>query len=329
METETIEVIELTKHEIRENKRVARLEAEAIEKAEIAERRAAAEPKLIGLNELLFPVELIDNPVLTNSEYSKIVVGDIDGEKMALNYCSPRYELIPNADIFPKIEKVLNDNKIKYDVVYTHISNVRFYADYHITDTRYSHKMKGTTDVIEPMLRVQHSYNGATKYRIMFGYFRLVCSNGLIIPVEEMKKYNLIITGKHTESIKNSFSRLDSMLKMFAADAKSIIGEIAVKYEMLGGRMVKNLDDRLTEVLAATKITAVENSKFNTINDISNRINDELKNNPNISPNGKVTDWLVYNGINQYLNDNNRNIVIPEKRIETDGKVLEYMLSNS
>jgi hypothetical protein len=42
--------------------------------------------------------------------------------------------------------------------------------------------------------------------------------------------------------------------------------------------------------------------------------------------NGRVNDWLIYNGINQYLNDNNRNIAVPEKRMETDSEVFQYML---
>jgi len=42
-----------------------------------------------------------------------------------------------------------------------------------------------------------------------------------------------------------------------------------------------------------------------------------------------VNDWLIYNGINQYINDDSRNIASPEKRRETDSKVLEYMLEYS
>jgi hypothetical protein len=40
--------------------------------------------------------------------------------------------------------------------------------------------------------------------------------------------------------------------------------------------------------------------------------------------NGKINDWLIYNGVNQYIFDDRRNIVAPEKRIETDSKVFEY-----
>jgi hypothetical protein len=47
----------------------------------------------------------------------------------------------------------------------------------------------------------------------------------------------------------------------------------------------------------------------------------------NLGYKGVVNDFLIYNGINQYLNDDNRNIQVPEKRMETDSLVLEHMLS--
>ena len=69
----------------------------------------------------------------------------------------------------------------------------------------------------------------------------------------------------------------------------------------------------------------VDNSKFNTMNDITNRITAEA-NKTGLGYNGRVNDWLIYNGINQYINDDNLNIASPEKRREKDSKVLEYML---
>lgn len=280
------------------------------------------------LKDLLFPVEMRNEEMPSNSEYSRIVVGQLNGGDFKLNQCSPRYELFPNVDIFPEVERILNKFHIQYEKHYSHFNYVQFYVEYRITDTRYTYKMKGTNDEIFPMLKVQHSYNGKTKYKIIFGYFRLVCTNGLTIPVQEMKRFNLVIVGKHTEAIKLSFKKLDEMLKFFAAEADLIIGTITNRYETLGGRMVTNVQDRIKEVLNATKIIAVDNSKFNTVNDILRRIDKESKS-ATLGYNGRVTDWLVYNGINQYVNDNSRNIVLPELRAETDVKVLEYMLENA
>jgi len=283
---------------------------------------------ICGMEDILFPVEVRNEEMPSNKEYSKRVVGQINGGDFLLNQCSNIYKLIANADIFPNIEAVLDANDIEYTVEYKHINHVRFYADYKITDKRFAYKMKGTNDEIMPMLRVQHSYNGLTKYRIVFGYYRMVCTNGLVIAIEEMKKYNLLIVGKHTESIKKSFEKLNGMLQFFSAQASVIVGEITAKYEILGGRVVTDVEDRLKKVLEASKITVVENNKFNTLNDIASRISVEA-NKPNLGYKGRVTDWLIYNGINQYLNDNSRNIMTPEVRIDKDSKVFEWMLRNA
>jgi hypothetical protein len=292
------------------------------------------------LADLLFPVELRENLRRTNSEYKKVVVGTLeDGGEIDLNYCSNRYELVPNAVIFPNIEKILNEHGIKFEVQYSHTSNARFYANYVITDERYRYKIKGTNDEICPVLRVQHSYNGLTKYRIMFGYFRVICSNGLTVPVQEMSKYNLVIIGKHTSSILRSLKQLDTLLSQFANEAIQITADITEKFEMLANRPVSDVKARVEQVLRQTKIGMVDNKNFNTVDNIANRILAEANSTARIinldlterslGYNGKVNDWLVYNGINQYLGDDSVNIASPEKRMETDTKVFEYMLKNA
>jgi hypothetical protein len=291
------------------------------------------------LANLLFPVELIDNPRRTNSEYKKVVVGTLADGEIDLNYCSNRYELVPNSIIFPNIEKILNEHGIKFEVQYSHTNNARFYANYVITDERYRYKIKGTNDEICPVLRVQHSYNGLTKYRIMFGYFRVICSNGLTVPVQEMSKYNLVIIGKHTSSILRSLKQLDTLLSQFANEAKQITADITEKFEMLANRPVADVKARVEQVLRQNKIGMVDNKNFNTVENIASRILAEANSTARIinldnkertlGYNGKVNDWLVYNGINQYLGDDNVNIASPEKRMETDTKVFEYMLRNA
>ena len=280
------------------------------------------------MENILFPVEVRDEQMWCNKEYSKRIVGNIDGVEKLLNQCSDIYKLIPNSDIFPKINEILDMFQIEYRVVYRHINHVRFYADYIITDKRYAYRMNGTNDVVNPKLTVQHSYNGLTKYKITFGYFRVVCTNGLTIAVAEMKEFNLAIGGKHTENIVRSFEMLTDMLENFVTNASKITKRIVLKYEVLGGTWVENLEDRLTEVLEANNIAIKENSKFNTLNNIMARITHEA-NLPNLGYNGRVNDWLIYNGINQYLNDNDMNIMTPDVRMEKDSKVLEYMLETA
>lgn len=276
------------------------------------------------LAELLFDVSIQDNPRATNSEYSKVVTGVVDGDEMDLNYCSPRYELVDNKEIFPEIEEILKAENVEYSVKYQHINHVRFYADYQITDKRFTHTMNGTNDSIEPLIRVRHSYNGQTKYAIIFGYFRLICSNGLVIPVEEMNEFNLAITGKHTASIIGSINELKSTLHNFTTNAGNVVTRIINKYQFLADSVVTNARKRVEAVLKGNKITAIDNNKFNTVNDILKRIEKEA----NMFYNGQTNNWLVYNGINAYINDNDLNIVAPEIRKEKDSKVFEYMLAD-
>lgn len=280
------------------------------------------------LNDLCFPVELINNPNKTNREYSKIVTGIIDGEEFDLNYCSPIYELVPNEMIFPKVEEILNRHNIAFSVVYSHTNNARFYGNYTIEDSRFSYKMKGTNDEIKFIWNFQHSYNGLTKYKGIAGFFRLVCSNGLVVPVEEMNEYNLVVQGKHTSSILKSLDQFSQILTDVTNNLETVKTSIVKKYEILGGTWVKKPEDRLKEVLQANKIAIIENAKFNTLNDIMNNVMSEA-NNVGLGYNGKVNDWLIYNSINQYIHDDDRNIAAPEKRRETDSKVLEYMLEYS
>ena len=157
-----------------------------------------------SLEEILFKVEIKENPRATNNEYSKVVTGIIDNKEIDLNYCSPKYTLVPNSKIFPSIRQILLDKGINFSETYSHIDNARFYGSYILHDDKFIHRVNGSNDMIKPIINIQHSYNGKTNYKIQFGYFRLVCSNGLVIPVEEMKEYNLSIVGKHTESILNS-----------------------------------------------------------------------------------------------------------------------------
>jgi hypothetical protein len=273
------------------------------------------------LNEILFPVEKVENERNANPEYEYVVRANIEGEKKDLNYCSNRYELVPNENIFPVIRQILVQHNIEFTEKYYHLNHARFYSEYVIEDSRFAHKIGGSNgDVIKPMLRVQHSYNGLTKYMINFGYYRMVCSNGLVIPVEDMKQYNLYVTGKHTQSIKNSLEKLNETITYFAENAAQITTAITAKYDQLAGNMVTNVDDRIKEVLAVAKIAAKDNTKFNTVEYIKSRISDEID-----LYGGRTNDWLIYNAINQYIHDDSLNVKVPEVRQDMDSKVFEYM----
>lgn len=281
---------------------------------------------ICALNDILFDVEKVQiSDFDCNSDYAYDIYAYPNGEKLRVNSCSNRYELIPNSEIFPVIRQILTANGIEFTESYSHINHARFYANYVIEDQRFAYKVKGSTDVIKPMLKVNHSYNGLTKYGIVFGYYRLVCSNGLTIPVQEMNEYNLAMQGKHTESVKKSFEMLNSTLQYFAKNAAQITLAITAKYDSLADSKIVNVDQRIEEVLNNNSISIINNlnkTGQSTVDYIRNVINSEVD-----LYGGVTNDFLVYNGINRYINDPDLNIKTPEKRSELDSKVLESMLA--
>lgn len=275
------------------------------------------------LNDILFDVEMIEQTDYEcNSDYQFDIFAYPEGRKIRVNTCSKQYELVPNNSIFPPIRQILLDNNIQFTEQYEHINHARFYAKYIIENKELAANV-GPNDFVKPQIVVQHSYNGLTQYSIQFGYFRLICSNGLTIPVKGMEDYNLSIKGKHTSSILKSFEQLNDKLQFFVSEN---VGKIIVeKYTKMYDNWIDNVKDRATEILTKSNITIVENSKFNLLNYIGGIAASEAEKLYN--DNSKINDWLLYNAINRYIFDDQLNRKAPERRNELDSKVLETFLN--
>jgi len=282
-----------------------------------------------SLSDLLFDVEKVEfTDFAANSNCAYQVIGYPNETKTLLNQCSNIYELVPNKLIFPSIEEVLNNNNITFEKHYYHINNARFYVDYNITDEKFAYTFDGTNDKIQPQITVNHSYNGQTKYRIVVGYFRMVCTNGLVISVKEMDQYNLCIIGKHTKEILHSFERLDNIIKLFT-ETSNVMDQITAKYQRLANLNfdLVSLPSLIEKTLKLAGIKTTENGNYNSITDIYNRITNEFIN-KNLEYKS-YNNWLLYNGINSYLNDNNLNISTPDVRRVKDQTVFELLLAET
>ncbi len=268
------------------------------------------------LNDLLFPVELADINektgfnTISSTQYG--VFGTIEGKDTLLNTCSEIYELVPNDQIFPKIEAILKKAKIPFEVTYKMIDHSRFYADYTLKTGAVSVGSK--KDLIYPVIRVTHSYNGLLKYKIIFGWFRLVCGNGLVLPVAGKEEQNVSIVGKHTKQILQSLDTLMDKITIFSTDQEKYFK----KFEIIADRSVKNWSDRVIEVMAAS---GVGKRGYNQITETIEKESGELYK-------GKVTDWLIYNAFNYHIfnavtKDGKPYDTAPNLRHDQDKKVFE------
>lgn len=270
------------------------------------------------LNKILFPVEKVLSSDLlpeykTISEYSHKVVGNIDGQKTILNCCSNRYELIQNVDIFPTLIHLLLNDNVDFDI------KTSFNADL----TQFTASLKVNSNKIElqngdeifPQINITHSYDGKLQYSIMFGYFRMICSNGMVIPAEGTEHLNYIIKGKHTQSILNSFNILTVKVKEFIERT-----EIANPYFELEKNKVINVTSRIEDILEKT---GIKNPADKTVKHVLDRIESEKI---ELGLN-ETNDWLIYNGLNHYINNTSKKNV--EVRNNLDIKVLNTLLQTA
>lgn len=268
-------------------------------------------------DEFFFPVEkvltsdLMPN-YLTTSENEYSIVGTIEpGQKKLLYTCSKAYNLVSNAELYLPIEKALHDKGIKFNVVYSHIAHQKFSADYILEDSVMY--INSPDDTIMPKFQIQHSYDGGLKLNITFGIFRLVCSNGLTIPMKGTERLNFNVTSKHTDRMNTVVAGFMKHLKkfMFAWENKAITSN----FVDMSGTAVKSVKDRIAEVAHATNFpkrlladteAIVERERKMLGYDIAN-------------------EWLVYNALNEVLFSTKSNMHIQAKNM-VDEKVIDHML---
>lgn len=269
----------------------------------------------VKLNDLLFDVEKVNFQetfgVETNSDYEYAIIGNINGKDKVLNVCSERYELVKNVEVFPQIRQILNDAGLQFSENYRMVNHARFYADYVIeSENTY---IGAKNDIVKPLIRVRRSYNGLTKYAITFGYFRTICDNGLVVPVEGKEAINLHIVGKHTTSIRISLDLLIQRLEYFTTNQNILKNN----FDILGGQWIENPLQRITEVLEFAKIPEKKAEQvLSTVNKESALLYD-----------GKVNDWLIYNGVNQLIHKGDNKKVLEQMELY-DYKAIEYLLKH-
>jgi hypothetical protein len=276
------------------------------------------------IESILFPVAKIETKEIlpigfnTTSDNSHAIVADIDGGKRLLNVCSSRYELVHNSEIFTPIIDNIENTGIKYDIKVDQRDFRKFYL--HINFMEHGFSVGDSKDLIFPRVTVTHSYDGTLKYCFIFGWFRLVCSNGLTLPVEEKQKQNFNIKGKHTASVRENLTLFFSKLDFFLTNATLV----KKSFDTMADKIVLNPSDRIEEVLRATK--------FITKADMTDRDRALIDYVINVGKQEQIaldvqfSDWLVYNGINRLIHDNSLNSRHPELRDREDEKVLEFML---
>lgn len=267
--------------------------------------------EMTTLNDLLFDVEKIENTdFATLSSCSHSIFAYPNNEKTLIQTCSERYELVPNAQIFPVIRQTIMNSGHTFSEQYDMLDHSMFMAKFVLTDVEIA--IKSANDKIRPQIIIYHSYNGVRKYTIKFGFYRLVCSNGLTVPVKELEFLNLQIGGKHTISIRQSLETLMSRLDYVCKN----LDHLTNGFNLLANEQVVDWSARVLEVMAQAGIKKGSENVLTSIRNESNNLYG-----------GSVNNWLIYNGINQLIYDDKANKKIDETREQLDRKVMSILMA--
>lgn len=258
------------------------------------------------------PIEKVIEGYTAISEYDHFVIGDFKQPKI-LNACSKKYQLIPNFDIIPLLMYILFDNNVSFDVKCAYNDNKTQFNIMFKFNSNDNAITMANGDVIFPQITVTHSYDGKLQYGLIFGFFRLICSNGLTVPVKGLEHLGLTTKGKHTTSIIESFRNLVSKLGVFVANKDVLL----LPYQTMQTTIVDNLNERILYVLEKAKISNVADKALIHVQRV---INGEMSQLGIERP----TDWLIYNAVNHYtFNENKKNI---EVRTKIDRAVIDTMV---
>jgi hypothetical protein len=265
-----------------------------------------------NIQDIFFPVRLeksedLNGGMPCNPECVNTVVATIDGQDRQLATCGERYNLISNQEVYqPIMDKLAGYD---YTISVTQRNNATFEVKFNITDKRLAIQVGEGQDLIYPQISLNRSYNGGSKYFGHGGYFRLICSNGLVIPVEGREDLAYMVKGKHTEKLSLTLEKLNRMVDRILENSK----EISKKYEVLFDTKIENYGERVEVVMEATGIKKGYDNILATIRTEMNALNMDTAN-----------DWLVYNALNYHIYNANR--ATDEVRRELDKKVLAEMM---
>ena len=288
--------------------------------------------KTRDVNDVLFPVEKVEEERwATDSELSHnvIVYPDAHPKGLKVNSCGEGYNLMDNA-IFVVIMNMLSEAGIEFEVDF----ECRDFSDFTANFVLKSKNgvslgaMVTDGDMVTPRLSIRKSYNSKSKYAFMFGFYRLICSNGLVIPVEELKHLNFNYVGKHTNKLDESVATLLKKITTFQdfVASHNVFGNMR---KLANNTHVADFAERIEEVMNATNLSLSGRGR-------KSKDGDERKENvekiisiakrESAQLDQPMNDWLIYNAINNWLY--NDNVKTNEERETIDQKVVAYMLQN-
>lgn len=236
-------------------------------------KKMAGNVKLQNEKALGFPVELMDIPHPASKEMAipnrKAVIRTDTND--ILNIVTDRYKLVTHLEAFRPVAAALKEAGIKVEKELSGLCMNGGYATYTWILEEGGKVAKG--DDIQWTVQVRNSYNYESTLSLDFGAYRLVCDNGLRVPMFSTKK-----GGKH-------LTHLD--VEGTVAEVKKFLAEAKAALETYKDWSKQDLDrDTVEDLLKRTPDLAKKAQEA-----ILEKLDTEKK----------VTVWTAYNAFTYYI----------------------------
>ena len=250
----------------------------------------------------------------------------VDKDGNILSFCSDNYNLRTNSSLFEPLEDRMKSEKIPFDRKVVVRDGTRFYVDYIIGD-----RVKGpSVNDILPKFSVWNSYDGTLRTVMKFGFYRVVCSNGLAVPhgktVDVYKKHykaSKVADGIDISAMDSA--RIVEPFREFLNSTKEYLGI----YENLNNveADVKKILDICEKLKFSKAITDTAVNRFSLETATNGSLTYVNENGELVTHDGSpATLYTAYNAINYAIYNNNPK-EYPEVKLKRDELVLAEVLA--
>jgi hypothetical protein len=246
----------------------------------------------------------------------------VDEDKNILNFCSGKYSLVRNEEIFKPIEDALKANDFKFIKRIVIINKAKFYVDYIIRERKDEGEIKG----LFPRISIWNSYDGGSMMRHEMGFYRLVSQSGITRPLGESHKDIY----RHATSLKDGNLTTEEKVFQIVEDTKKFIEtcdkDVEVFKKMTEKKATKTQVASIAKKVGLSKKMAecavarfeIETTESNL--EYKNEHGEIVKHSGS-----KKNMFTLYNALNFAIYNMNTK-ELPEKKIDKDKKTMKYIV---
>jgi len=211
---------------------------------------------------------------------------------------SPKYRIVQHTEILEKIEETIAAH-IEYGSfqrkILTFDNGAKLQAKYTFPDVSVS--IDNSSDLIHPSIEVRNGYDGIWNFGVLFGAFRLVCSNGLVIGQKVLnfhkKHFNPAQFFLKQDMLSDSMEQFSEQANIWKTWSNKVMEQAQIEHELEAMELrEKEIEGIKTLVETSTGISLIAQQA--------------------------ITQWIFYNILTQYITHNVTSI---NRQIELEAKM--------